>query len=126
LRKCNDRENSQNCSERNKKAFDACDDERERVTFAPEKASAGNQNADCGGDAREEENSADCNKEPAKKRRRRLLITRPRMLSSVKQEPADYAIEQREKRQQRREPGDHVMKNRQQVQMLAVLAHDVM
>jgi len=45
------------------------------------------------------------------------------MMSRVKQEPADERIQEREEREQGSQPGDDVMKNRQQLQMFGVLVH---
>jgi hypothetical protein len=45
------------------------------------------------------------------------------MLGRVKQEPAHYRVEEREKRTQRGDTGDYVVKNRQKLQVFSILVH---
>jgi hypothetical protein len=110
LRKDNDREDSENCPERNEETFDAGDHQREGVTVATGKASTSNQNTDRHCYTCEKENRAQHDKYPANECWRWFLIVRARMSGSVKKESANHRIEQREKRKQSSHTGDYVMK----------------
>jgi hypothetical protein len=54
---------------------------------------------------------------------RRFLIVRARMFGSVKQEPADDRIQQREKRKQCSQTANNVMKNREEIKLFTIAIH---
>src|SRR2546423_5959423 len=112
-RERDDREDPENCSERNKKTFDAGHHQREGIALATGKASARDQDTNRHGYPEQKQERTDTDKDPAKEFRRQFFAWFGRAVPrNENKNRTGRCVNQREQREQRGQASDDVMKNR--------------